>query len=900
MAGPWEKYGGTSAPATSQPPAVIYGEVDPFKVSGEARAERSAERQDAAALRAADASDRAAAAAERAAANDERKAAADARKLAAGGGIEATESERTAAFLATRVANGLDTLKGIGAGGDATLGTRVAEALPFGLGNYAVSGDRQRTATAQLDVLDAALTLGTGAAYTKEQLEGYRQSYFPQPGDQPDVVADKEARLKVLLEAARVKAGAAAPAIDRALQNAAVGENLVPTSTQAPSAAGDANTLTSAVRRADGQFDLTWGDGRKQVADSIPFDSTVTADSVEPTDANRDTVLGAVDATVRGVADTVTLGFADEIAAGAGSLATTGDFSDYESLLGRERRLDAQDERVNPYARLGGQVAGGFILPTGGATGARGLAKVGTIYGTGYGIGSAGDSAYERLVGGIKGGATGGIVGGSLGALGSRLGASSGGGGPTGGSASELAQAAQQEGVRVSRPIVDPSSRARMAYLESSIGGGGRVRQGLEETRAGLENRVGEIGGPGTVQDPGIIGQRVQDAAIASDRASRNAARRDYTRAAQEAPNAQVVATDAVAAIDGHISRLAGNENTNSPMIDFLNKVKADFVNADGTPRAKSIDEIRDLRTSLNDEISRTNLSHTRAEALVEDVVNAASGDIQRELSQQSPRALALWKQGDAKWAQYKTDQKQLTSLVLGRADDPISGEAVYNRLRTMASQKGDADKIQRLFDKLPADVQQDYTATIAQSLGRRAADEPFSPALLIQAARGFSDEAARTIFGPDGAQSIKNLKMLARAYQDTTSSLNNSRSGAVLNYANFFRNIAGGGVLGTIAGGPVGGATGLALGATSAAVGAGARNLSAKALMNPDMTKWLAAAPRASTTGAINRHIARLETVARKNPTIAQDVGHLKDALLQSINGADRAVAQENTQAQR
>jgi len=61
-------------------------------------------------------------------------------------------------------------------------------------------------------MLDAALTLGTGAAYTKEQLEGYRTSYFPQLGDDEQTIKAKAQRLNNLVEAAYSKAGRAAPA----------------------------------------------------------------------------------------------------------------------------------------------------------------------------------------------------------------------------------------------------------------------------------------------------------------------------------------------------------------------------------------------------------------------------------------------------------------------------------------------------------------------------------------------------------------------------------------------------------------------------------------------------------------------------------------------------------------
>jgi hypothetical protein len=73
--------------------------------------------------------------------------------------------------------------------------------------NLIRSEPRQQIETAQMDLLDAALTLGTGAAYTKEQLKGYSSSYFPKIGDSPKTIKDKEARLANIVEAAKIAAG---------------------------------------------------------------------------------------------------------------------------------------------------------------------------------------------------------------------------------------------------------------------------------------------------------------------------------------------------------------------------------------------------------------------------------------------------------------------------------------------------------------------------------------------------------------------------------------------------------------------------------------------------------------------------------------------------------------------
>jgi hypothetical protein len=70
---------------------------------------------------------------------------------------------------------------------------------------------RQIVEDSQLDVLDAALTLRTGAAYTREQLNAMRDTYFPVLGDKPDAITQKKQRLESLLEGAYIAAGRATP-----------------------------------------------------------------------------------------------------------------------------------------------------------------------------------------------------------------------------------------------------------------------------------------------------------------------------------------------------------------------------------------------------------------------------------------------------------------------------------------------------------------------------------------------------------------------------------------------------------------------------------------------------------------------------------------------------------------
>lgn len=157
-----------------------------------------------------------------------------------------TEDERKAAGYAIRMEGALKKLEEVGTTNPEALkpgvGTSLINMAPEGVANYMRSEARQRVETAQVDALDAALTLATGAAYTKEQLKGLSRSYFTQPGDDPATIKDKEQRLAEVIETARIRAGRAAPDIAKM-----AGQRGQPSAAKIPTIADDAgyNALPS-------------------------------------------------------------------------------------------------------------------------------------------------------------------------------------------------------------------------------------------------------------------------------------------------------------------------------------------------------------------------------------------------------------------------------------------------------------------------------------------------------------------------------------------------------------------------------------------------------------------------------------------------------------------------------
>ena len=98
-------------------------------------------------------------------------------------------------------------------------GERIASKFSEPLANSLRSPERQRMDAVFTDATDAALTLATGAAYTKEQLEGARKAYAPSIMDDPATAKEKRILFNNMIQSARLRSGGMAPKVDAMLQN---------------------------------------------------------------------------------------------------------------------------------------------------------------------------------------------------------------------------------------------------------------------------------------------------------------------------------------------------------------------------------------------------------------------------------------------------------------------------------------------------------------------------------------------------------------------------------------------------------------------------------------------------------------------------------------------------------
>jgi len=138
-----------------------------------------------------------------------------------------SEGERKDSYNLGRIVNASETIKNAIAEDPAAATPGFMEtvigALPFidEAAYLAQSPSRQVIAAAQADLIDASLTLATGAAYTKEQLRGQYESLIPRLGESKESIAAKRKRVDTIIEAAKVRAGRAwTPQLETAMRSA--------------------------------------------------------------------------------------------------------------------------------------------------------------------------------------------------------------------------------------------------------------------------------------------------------------------------------------------------------------------------------------------------------------------------------------------------------------------------------------------------------------------------------------------------------------------------------------------------------------------------------------------------------------------------------------------------------
>ena len=125
--------------------------------------------------------------------------------------LEGTEGQRLAAGFAARMDAANAIIQQLeGSGGLPTVMTEVAASIPF-IGNYAqrtaMSPAQQRYKQAADNWIRANLRKESGAVIGEEEMAAEYRTYFPQPGDTPEVIAQKAQARQITTQAMKQNAG---------------------------------------------------------------------------------------------------------------------------------------------------------------------------------------------------------------------------------------------------------------------------------------------------------------------------------------------------------------------------------------------------------------------------------------------------------------------------------------------------------------------------------------------------------------------------------------------------------------------------------------------------------------------------------------------------------------------
>lgn len=877
-------YGRPKAPP---PPPNAYDQGR--NAAADARAERDQQLQEEAAARAREKYEQ-----------DERKIGLEQQKV----GVE----QGKAGSFALRARDSMAAYNKYGLDPDSLIGTFGNQAAPS-VTALASSDERNAVRAAEREFIGAVLRYDSGAAIPPSEFESAYLTYFPSSNAGPEEIAQKKRARETAFQGLLLGAG---PAASKFPDAPAAGDT---TTTQAWTPEKSVALWGEELYDANGaplgpdggpSFDKQGN----PLGTAVPAD-VGAADPVNPNQAGIDEyraqqqAINGAPGMGRLVEQGMTFGLSDEATGVGNSVARllTGDTNlvgNYQ--IGRDAYRQDVDEVRARSGGLGTAVEiGGALLsarpnalisaavPTtlGGSmrAGARVAAPAGAAAGFGYGEGAEGSIGGAAIGAGLGAGIGAAIplagrgVNALLGRAPTRPTANASSVAPA-----DVAAAGQAEGVTVRRAMVDPAARNRVIGAEKSLAGGPTIQRGMQETANQIEGRVQNLGAGGTAMNDAVTGNTVQDISERIIDTTGKALGRRYDRAVQLSGGVKLPAPKANAALDDSIDRLSKTPTTNKAEIDYLNGLKNDLS------KPIDVEGLRDLRTTLRKRIAKGELVFGQNEARVLGVMDALSDDIATGLRSAGKGAAAkLFATTDKDYRQRMDLIQGTIQKLIGKRGSTLTPGQVAANFRSMATPKGDEAGLAKMMQAMTPEERGDIAATFAEALGKNRSGE-FSTAFLASQAENIPEAARRHIFGPEGAESLRNLVTLAKAHKAVP--MGGSPTGAANDYRSWLGNLVFGAGLPLAAGG--GGASAVGGAVAIGGIKAGRDILTARALMSPKITKWIVNAPRTTNPAAIDAHFQRLSRIAAQEPALAGDIQIIQQRLMEAAQQSPGRLAAE------
>jgi hypothetical protein len=443
-----------------------------------------------------------------------------------------------------------------------------------------------------------------------------------------------------------------------------------------------------------------------------------------------------------------------------------------------------------------------------------------------------------------------------------------------------LARIAAQEDVPIVQPMLKDNRAAinKAGTLEANQSTAPIIQEGFDRPRAGIERGVERLGAGGRASpDRASTGETIRQAAkniVEGDKRISSAA---YKAAEAIDGDPLIDPAQMRAKVDAQIAKLGNNPNANAQVIKELKNYRKDIAGP------KPLSAIRDLRTTIRDNINASDLTRSsaqkKADARMLDVLDGTKDDIKAGLSD---KAWNAWQKADTGYAASMGYIKDALIPFLGKDFDSLPAEAIADRLTAAA--KNNSRAFAELHRRLPPQKQRDLAATFVDLLGKAGPDEPFTTARFISQARKLSNQSRETLFGDRGAQSFNNLLVLSRRLEFAKSQVNVSKTARPVRQAIMQKlgQILTGGAIGggALVGGTAGAGVGAAVGMSVLAGEAGARALSARRLMDPKLTMALADAASARDPASYRDIAVRLGSLIARDPGLQEEFGPLQQEL--------------------
>ncbi len=832
--------------------------------------------------------------------------------------------EQQSFVLATRIGGGIDDLNEIyrqlpQANGAPSLG-EAALYNTFGPNSIITRGitddGRKLVEDVQMDILDALLTLGTGAAYNAEQLEGQRAAYFPQFGDDETAIDIKRRRLGRLFEAAKRRAGPLASDLE-GYQSVIVGQeteevkpSLTPEQNQlvtefwnSPQARSSSPEDVAAWYRQNNipppsEEDVLAGIRSAQSGtvnfrpfpeeDGVSFRGVPGLEGDYSLSSIGEGLSQGLGSVIQGIGDTV--GMVTDPFAGLMAEALGYDSRQMESLgtvsregAGLERvpeGINRQAIEVASGALAGGLAARGAATAVNPGTAQNVLAQVGrtpvrdTVAGAGAGAGAAIGEEYGGVPGQIGGLVLGGLLGYG-----------------TANTANALAGAVRQ---RSPSPLVQASGRQGVSLLPADTGGpvaravttGTRaspvsitpVANAAEAQQSQFGDALSRTAGrQGEVVDTQEAGELVAEGAREFSKQSAQRGSRLYDRAASLARDVRSIRPlRTMQAVDDALERLRQNPAAESNAIGALERFRS---NIEG---GVSIQGLRDARTTLSQGVYDGQLRSSTDQAMWRDILGNVADDVEGGLRAAGrDDAAQTFKMADRLWTERIQVIDEALSPILGR-DGQKGGEEVLQAIEGMArGQRGGNRRLSRVLGALEPEQANNVRATIVTRLGasnpgaQNAEGTAFSAATFLSNWNRMTPQGRASLF-PDGGirSSLNDLAEIAEGTKRTQALTNTSNTGVAITSANM---IAGG----------AGAAANLPM---TLAVGTSVY-LTGKLMANPQFARLLARTAQMPPEAANRTFREQLALLATRQPQLSDDIGRLTSA----INDNGRLAAQEN-----